>query len=100
MLVIDDLAERWKVSLAQAKRIVREEQVPFLTLRAWDMRIDWRFVRFTLEAVEEWERGRQRILPGAALAPAAPPTTFRNLRRHSRPERRKEARRKATPDET
>lgn len=91
MLLIQDIADRWGVSLAQAKKIVRAERVPFVSLGGGDMRVNWRLVRFAPESVAAWEATRERVLPGAALPPAAPPATLRHLGRHAMPERRKEA---------
>lgn len=69
MMLIKDLAERWGVSLAQAKAIVRDERVPFIALRKVDMRINWRYARFEPEAVESWERGRRQVTPEPVQAP-------------------------------
>lgn len=65
MMTINELAERWGVSLRDAKQIVRDEKVPFIALRTADMRINWTFVRFEPEAVDGWERGRERVFPQA-----------------------------------
>lgn len=80
MLVIDDLADRWGISVPQAKAMVRDMKVPFIALRNFDMKIDWRFIRFKPEAVEEWERSRERVFPDQ-LAPAPRYVAGRKLRR-------------------
>lgn len=79
MMVIKDLAERWGVSVADAKRIVREEKVPFISLCAIGMNIRWGFVRFDPQAVAAWEGSRVRV---AGDAPKAAPATvvMRRLR--------------------
>lgn len=79
MMVIKDLAERWGVSVVDAKRIVREGAVPFIALREVDMRINWSFVRFNPAAVEAWEQGRERTADAAAPEPA-PCTAYRKTR--------------------
>lgn len=89
MMQIADLAARWGVSPAQAKKIVREERVPFVCLKgAPDMRVNWRLVRFVPEAVDAWEAGRHRVYAGGAAPPPAP-AEHRFLNRRSVPSRRK-----------
>lgn len=81
-LLIADLAERWRVSVPEAKKIVRLEQVPFISLRTFDMNIRWSYVRFSPQAVEAWERSRERMFSTATEAVRTP--TFvvgRRLRR-------------------
>lgn len=79
MLTIDDLAKRWGVSIRDAKRIVRDEEVPFVALRSHDMRIRWAFVRFSPQAVAAWEDGRVRVAD-APDRPTAETVVFEILR--------------------
>lgn len=61
MLTIEDLAARWKVGVAEAQEICRDQGVPFVPLKGGKdrMRIAWGKVRFRLQAIEAWEAGRQ-----------------------------------------
>jgi len=82
MMTVESLAERWGVSIPDAKRIVREEKVPFVELRASDMNLRWRFVRFEPDAVAQWEAGRRRFVAPApdVAAPAKVPVRRLRLR--------------------
>jgi hypothetical protein len=80
MMVIKDLAERWGVSVPQAKTMVRDMKVPFVALRNFDMKIDWRFIRFKPDVVESWERSRENVFPDRPC-PAPRFVTGRKLRR-------------------
>jgi len=82
MMLIKDLADRWGVTLSQAKKIVRAERVPFVALRRHEMKTDWRFVRFEPEAVAAWEQGRVEVYKGKPAPAALPPRSvvMRKLR--------------------
>lgn len=70
-LTIKDLAERWGVTVNDAKRIVRDEKVPYLALRTpkpGSMHLCWKFMRFDLSAIEAWEDRRRKV-----VAPPPPP---------------------------
>jgi hypothetical protein len=74
-LLLNDLSERWRVSVADAKRIVREEKVPYLALRQpgpGSMRICWKFIRFEVAAVEVWEVKRRRFFAPPPPEPTVP----------------------------
>jgi hypothetical protein len=61
LLTIRDLAERWGVSIAQAKKVVKMEGVPLVNLRSGYVNINWALVRFLADAVVDWERRRQGV---------------------------------------
>lgn len=52
LLTADDLAERWQVSRAQVYRLARDGHLPTVTIG--------RYYRFRPEAIESWERERER----------------------------------------
>lgn len=59
MLTIEGLAERWSVTMLQAKDIVVRGGVPRIELRPRTGRyISWRTTRFRLEDVIAWEESR------------------------------------------
>jgi len=59
-MTIKDLAARWGVSEREARQIVKDGQVPFIALKAFEANINWTFVRFQPEAVASWEESRER----------------------------------------
>lgn len=74
-MVIKDLAERWGVSVDDAKRIVRDEKVPYLALRQpgpGSMKICWKFLRFEPAAIEAWEAKRRMFFQPPPPVPAVP----------------------------
>lgn len=77
LMTIHDLAARWDVSTATAKKHVRRRQVPFIQIggRAADLQINWSAVRFLRSAVAQWEEDSQRVFeepdPAAKAKPAA-----------------------------
>lgn len=66
LLTVDDLAERWGLTPAQVRMLVRRDGLPYISFQPFTpgrLNISWRFVRFNPEAVAEWEAGRQRAFP-------------------------------------
>ncbi len=55
LLTLAELAERWRVTIAAAKAIVRRKAVPFIRLSPSDLRVVWGSVRFDPEVIRAWE---------------------------------------------
>lgn len=84
LMTIHDLAARWDVSAAKAKRHVRRQRVPFIQIDTdSDMRINWTTVRFRAEDVKKWEQDAVKVFddPEPAKAPA---TTVGARHKHTR----------------
>ena len=61
LMTVKDLGERWGLSESEVKGLIREDaSIPFVRLgKGGDMRLNWKRVRFRLEAIERWEEEHQ-----------------------------------------
>lgn len=76
LMTIDDLAARWGITVEMVKRQVRSAGVPFFALNPTVCKISWAYVRFRVEAIEEWEKSRTGTFDGQ---PQPQPTTRLSL---------------------
>jgi len=62
LITTKDLADRWAMSESEIKCLVRgDSSLPFVRLGGGgDMRVNWRRVRFRLDAIERWEEDHQQ----------------------------------------
>lgn len=81
LLSIQDLAERWGVSVREARRAVVEGGLPRIELRDGSY-ISWTTTRFSLADVAAWEEGRKRAGGPATVAAPAPVARPRITSRH------------------
>jgi hypothetical protein len=62
LLDLAGLAARWNITEYEARRVVSRKGVPFIRVSAADDRINWKKVRFRLQAIREWEdRSQERF---------------------------------------
>lgn len=72
-LKLADLAARWEIAESEVMEMVRRRGVPFNRMTASIARIKWQKVRFSLPAIEEWERANQERIRGDGSSPAPSP---------------------------
>jgi hypothetical protein len=63
LLDLAGLAARWSVTEDEARRVVSKRGVPFIRVSAAIDRISWKYIRFSLHEIREWENTHQERLP-------------------------------------
>lgn len=83
LLTVDDLSERWGLTAAQVRRLVKRDGLPFISFQPETpgrMNISWRFVRFDPDEVAAWEMSRRRTFATAEPPPRPKTIRLRKLR--------------------
>lgn len=85
-MTLEDLARRWEITEEEVKVLVRKLGVPHFLVTPADDRINWKRIRFNLDAIREWEVGSEkRFKPrkDETLSPAPKTTRLGNWRKSS-----------------
>jgi hypothetical protein len=92
LLDLAGLAARWSISEDEARRVVSKRGVPFIRVDSSIERINWKKVRFRLQAIRDWEdRSQERFRPRSEQETKKPilvptgPTIMGNWRRPAPP---------------
>jgi hypothetical protein len=73
LVSVADLAERWILSEAAAKRLVQSADVPSVGPAPPESEADWDAIRFRLDAIRHWESHHHIIYVERPKCPRATP---------------------------
>lgn len=82
LLTDHDLAERWGLTVAKVRQLVKLDGLPYISFepsRPGRMNISWRYVRFDPDEVAAWEMSRRRTFASPAPPPAPKTIRLRKL---------------------